>query len=752
MNSAALHILVWVLALIRRRHGHGVAIADSAPPNAVTFQKDKLYLLTLLPYPDTKPTLQPSWPEGPNILPAIELAAEHVNNRTDILAQYKLDLINNDSGCDVDTKAYLSFVRSIYENKSIVGMIGPSCSTSSIVISQLTGNDEVALINLHLGGSLLLGNRMQYPYSLGMLSSSYRFVETAYGLMLRNGWKNVAALHDPTSVFFQSTFSAFEENIPSTSEISFSSYVSDTYLPLREIRQTLVRVVFVFVSPEYARRIACLAYHQNLFYPAYQWIMMGRTLSDFGDIAFRYEGTVLNCTRDMLVNVALRKSILVNYKLLAEDPNATTVSGFTSAEYRRMYEQRVLEHNSMHPSGLTLMPTDWGAPLYDAVWAVALAMNKSLQTLEEGNLSLANYRRGNPQTTYRILNETYSLDFKGVSGQINFDPNSGFGGRLIDIHQVVGGSVEHVANSINGNITIFGAVDFVEGSFAERAITVELPLAIVFLVVIIVLLLTVSVTHAVSTIYHKHRSIKASSPKLNHLIYVGCYFLAAFTILYITIKAFRMSDTTVGIVCHVQWAWLLPIGYTLIFGTIIARTWRLYRIFIHYLDPGSFISTPALFGIVTIFLFIDLVIGVVWTAIDVFHIETVAFESIQEDLGLTIELDRLCTTRYSRFVWTVLTVGYQMCLLVIMTTLALLTRTIRSKDFATTSLLVLSYLLALIFGLGVPTYQILLLNLVNINVDFTVLCVILVATISLTHLLVLLPPVVPLLREKYTEI
>jgi len=226
----------------------------------------------------------------------------------------------------------------------------------------------------------------------------------------------------------------------------------------------------------------------------------------------------------------------------------------------------------------------------------------------------------------------------------------------------------------------------------------------------------------------------------------------AFTILYITIKAFRMSDTIVGNICHLQWAWLLPIGYTLIFGTVIARTWRLYRIFIHYLDPGPFISNPSLFGIVAIFLFVNLILAVVWTAVDPFHVELVARESLQEELGLRIELDRLCTSRYNRFLWVLLMVGYEMCLLVIMTMLALLTRTIRSKDFATTSLLVLSYLLALIFGLGTPTYQFLLLNLVNINVDFTVLCTILVATILLTHLLVLLPPVLPLLRKKYTEL
>jgi len=173
------------------------------------------------------------------------LAVEHINNNTDILAQYKLDLINDNSGCNVVTKAYLSFIRNIFYETG-VGMIGLGCSTSSLAISELTGNDEIALINFHLGGSLLLGNCAQYPYSFGMLASSYTFVENAYSLMLRNGWENVAALYDPTKVLFQSTFSAFEEKISAAvpgSEISFASFVSDSYLQLQEIRQTLVRVI-----------------------------------------------------------------------------------------------------------------------------------------------------------------------------------------------------------------------------------------------------------------------------------------------------------------------------------------------------------------------------------------------------------------------------------------------------------------------------------------------------------------------------
>ena len=63
--------------------------------------RETIYLLTFVPYPDPRPSLHPSWDGGPNIVPALQLAVEHINNHTDVLNQYKLELINEDGGCNI---------------------------------------------------------------------------------------------------------------------------------------------------------------------------------------------------------------------------------------------------------------------------------------------------------------------------------------------------------------------------------------------------------------------------------------------------------------------------------------------------------------------------------------------------------------------------------------------------------------------------------------------------------------------------
>ena len=96
------------------------------------------YILSLLPYPDDNPALQPSWDEGPTLFLAEQLAVEHINNRHDILQDYHLELVQGDSGCNIKSKAILAFVEHVLASgKQIVGIVGPGCSTSTAIVSPL---------------------------------------------------------------------------------------------------------------------------------------------------------------------------------------------------------------------------------------------------------------------------------------------------------------------------------------------------------------------------------------------------------------------------------------------------------------------------------------------------------------------------------------------------------------------------------------------------------------------------------------
>jgi len=245
----------------------------------------KLYLLTLLPFPDDRPGLVPLWDRGPDIIPALKLAKEQINNSSGILEGYELDLIFEDSGCDISAKAARAFIQHFFseQDKQIVGIIGPACSASTVLVSPISGRPQIALVNIHLAATLNIENRTLQPYSFGIGGQFSIFVDAVFALMKYNNWTQVSALYQlgPLRIFLKD-FLRFKQLISTKIEggrLLYSSPVRDDYLPLDDVQNTRTRLVFAFVNESLAHKIMCLAYHKRMFYPVYQWIIQADTIS-----------------------------------------------------------------------------------------------------------------------------------------------------------------------------------------------------------------------------------------------------------------------------------------------------------------------------------------------------------------------------------------------------------------------------------------------------------------------------------------
>ena len=88
-----------------------------------------------------------------------------------------------------------------------------------------------------------------------------------------------------------------------------------------------------------------------------------------------------------------------------------------------------------------------------------------------------------------------------------------------------------------------------------------------------------------------YRIVKRSSPYLNILIAVGA------VVFYVTVILFGVDEnvasyTTVDGLCHAR-IWLVAIGFSLLYGTIFAKTWRVYYIFSHTKPNSNFVSSYA---------------------------------------------------------------------------------------------------------------------------------------------------------------
>lgn len=712
-----------------------------------------LCLLVMMPYPDDNPALHPSWDQGPNVVPAIELAVELVNNDSNILKEYILGLAHDDSGCDIYTKATTGFTRSVlggFHDHPIVGIIGPACSTSTLTVLPLSGRPEISLFATHIAGSPLLESRTLYPYGYSLLDSSRNAAEALLVLVHKAGWRRVAILYEESRLYFRTTYQALESAIAVDEhgvEISFSAGVSESYIPLSVIRSELIRVVVLLTAPTLAETIMCLGYHRyDMVFSAYQWVLVGRSFSEVNSaVSFRYDAKPYSCSTDLMLDTVLTGAILMNYQLKPMNDTAPTSSGLSYDRFLQLYNERVAAYNSNQNNPYVNITVNvWATTVFDAVWAQALAMNNS-------NVNLSNYSYGNPTVTNRIRDEFPKLDFHGVSGHVTFDNETGFTKRVYDVYQVQDMVEVYVAHVDDGHLHTDGtSAVFINDEFDNQPITVHPAVAAIMVLLLTVQLVAVIALHVLTIKYRNYRSVKASSPRINQVIFIGVYMLIAANGIYAIYKAIDLSDESVERFCQVMWPWLLSIGFTLIFGPLIARTWRLYRIFTHFTNPGGvLLSEPALIAFVGLLLVPDLIIAIVWTAIDPFRIEVVEQHNVEGELGQqTIELRRVCDCEYF-LLWAVLIYGYKFSMILVIITLSQLTRNILSRDFTTKTLRVLVYIFSIAFALGTMLFQV---PYSTIYGAYIVLCCDLIVAVTLLIALVFLPPLLPLLKEKYEKV
>ena len=258
------------------------------------------HCMSALPYPKGTPPHSTSYSDRPDIVLAGYLAVEMIKNRSDILKDYKLELLEGNDGCGstTDTPVENLLVQIIfYSGKNIVGVAGPRCYTSAAVAGLITAKDRVALVNVHTSSLVDLGNRNLHPYSFGATTSIERFVDAYVALIKLNKWRHVGILYQDDAGSY-SVFQSLNSKLSHMNgyDASFSSVITESYLPLDLLQASSARAILISASSNLARMLMCIAYTKGAVFPQYQWTFLYRVPAEFVDIAFKYKGTTYNCS------------------------------------------------------------------------------------------------------------------------------------------------------------------------------------------------------------------------------------------------------------------------------------------------------------------------------------------------------------------------------------------------------------------------------------------------------------------------
>ncbi|KAF8391513.1 hypothetical protein HHK36_023818 [Tetracentron sinense] len=346
---------------------------------------------------------------GRVVKPALEAAVDDVNSDSNILAGTTLKLITQDSNCS----GFLGIVEALQlVGKDVVAIIGPQSSVTAHVISHVVNELHVPVLSFAATDPTL--SALQYPYFLRTTHSDYFQMYAIADVIEYYGWREVIAIFVDDD-YGRNGISVLGDALSKKrSKISYKAALPPG-APRSVINDLLVgvnlmesRVYVVHVSPDSGLTVFSVANYLGMMASGYVWIATD-WLPSVLDSSEPVEPDTMNLLQGV---VALRH----------HTPDSNLKKGFMSRW-----------SNLQRHGNVNLNLNSYGLYAYDSIWLVAHALDDFLN--EGGNISFFNdpmLHDANGSTLHlkefrvfeggqRLIQRLISMNFTGLTGQIQFD-------------------------------------------------------------------------------------------------------------------------------------------------------------------------------------------------------------------------------------------------------------------------------------------------------------------------------------------
>uniref|UniRef100_A0A672G271 Gamma-aminobutyric acid type B receptor subunit 1 n=1 Tax=Salarias fasciatus TaxID=181472 RepID=A0A672G271_SALFA len=653
-----------------RNLSHCTKLGKWDAPKPTCLWKKKLYIGALFP-------MSGGWPGGQACMPSAQMALDLVNNRSDILPDYELELIHYDSMCDPGEATKLLYDLLYTEPIKIVLM--PGCSGVSTLVAEAARMWNLIVLS-YGSSSPALSNRQRFPTFFRTHPSATLHNPTRVQLFQKWKWTRIATIQQTTEVF-TSTLDDLEQRVKEAGiEISVrQSFLTDPAVAVKNLKRQDARIIVGLFYETEARKVFCEVFKEKLFGKKYVWFLIGW----YADNWFKIKDPAVNCSVENMTE-AVEGHVTTEIVMLNPE-TVRGVSNMTSQEFISALMSRLGGKNPEETGGFQEAPL-----AYDAVWALALALNKTVPPLKARGRRLEDFNYNNHDITAEIYRALNTSSFEGVSGQVVFDAQ---GSRMAMtlIEQLQGGSYKKIGyyDSSQKNLSWFGNDVWIgAGPPADRTVVIEefrflsqkLFAAVSVFAGLGILLGAACLSF---NIYNGNvRYIQNSQPYLNNMTAAGC-MMALAAVFPLGIDGHHVHRSQFPVVCQFR-LWLLGLGFSLAYGSMFTKIWWVHTLFTKkeekkerkkHLEPWKLYAT------VGVLLAVDFLSLMVWQIVDPLHITVEKFtrEAPKEDLDVLIQpLLEHCSSQKMN-TWLGVVYGYKGLLLLLGIFLAYETKSVSTE-------------------------------------------------------------------------
>ncbi|CAH1727931.1 unnamed protein product [Chironomus riparius] len=538
---------------------------------------------------------------GRGVMPSVKLALDHVNEHSTILRNYRLHMWWNDTECNAAV-GVKSFFDMMHSGPHKLMLFGAACTHVTDPIAKASKHWH--LTQLSYADMHPMFTKDGFPNFFRVVPSETAFNAPRLALLKEFNWTRVGTVYqnEPRYALSHNLLVADFDSI-GIDVVETQSFATDVKEALQKLLEKDVRIILANFNEFWARRVFCEAFRLEMYGRAYQWLIMGPSRKDWWKV------NDTDCTLDELKQ-ALESTIATDLLPLSTSGDIT-VSGTTADEYLKEYNRRRgNEYSRFH--GYT----------YDGIWAVALAIQYVSQKNHEF-LEKFQYRTKEWETLF--LEALSNTSFEGVTGPVRFYNNERK--ASFQLNQFQNGEEAKIGeySSLQSHLDLtrgksvkwFGrsppkdrTMRIIEHAQVNLTVYIILASCSVLGIVLAISFLIVNIK------FRNQRYIKMSSPHLNNLIIIGC-ILTYMSVIFLGLDSGLSSITAFPYICTSR-AWLLMAGFSLAFGAMFSKTWRVHSIFTDLKLNKKVIKDYQLFMVVGVLLAIDIAIMTTWQVADPF--------------------------------------------------------------------------------------------------------------------------------------
>ncbi|XP_045779674.1 gamma-aminobutyric acid type B receptor subunit 2 isoform X2 [Maniola jurtina] len=562
---------------------------------------------------------------GRGVMPSVKLALDHVNEHDSVLRNYRLHMWWNDTECNAAV-GVKSFFDMMHSGPHKLMLFGAACTHVTDPIAKASKHWH--LTQLSYADTHPMFTKEAFPNFFRIVPSENAFNMPRIRLLEHFNWTRVGTIYQNEPRYALAHNRLLSDLDAANFMVDESqSFATEVRTALSKLKEKDIRIILGNFNETWALKIFCEAYKLEMYGRAYTWLLLGTYSS-------KWWTRRAPCSRREL-SAALDTTILTDLLPLSTT-GETTVSGITAKDYQVEYDRRRgVEYSRFH--GYT----------YDGIWAMALAIQTVAHRvkLKYKEKTVQDFRYRDKEWEQLFLDALSNVTFEGVTGPVRFYDNERKASILLK--QFQGEQIGEV--KVGEYCAERDRLDLGSGDpfkwngknppkdrtlrlIEHTQVNITLYAVVVFCSVLGILLATGFL--AMNIHYRNQRYIKMSSPHLNNLIIVGCmltYLSVIFLGLDSSLSSIGLSqDVPRGAafpyICTAR-AWLLMAGFSLAFGAMFSKTWRVHSIFTDVKLNKKVIKDYQLFMVVGVLLCIDLIIMTTWQISDPFYRATKQMEA-----------------------------------------------------------------------------------------------------------------------------